>query len=181
MRDSTPSISNRPPPDDLVRHVAWCAVSGTTLRQMVPPGWRPTTCDFLSKAPLARLSSEPFAVVLDDWTSNLADRIGGFWGPARKAVNLFLRDATYNVWLRQDFNLAAHEHDMEIPLDGIIMRAIRNETNDKALRVTAVKHLTPDDSGLYQNAAGAIAAQRGFPRVHLDVVWWTETTTSAQE
>jgi hypothetical protein len=36
-----------------------------------------------------------------------------------------------------------------------------------------VKHLTPDVSSLFQNAAEEEAARHNIARVHLDALWWS--------
>ena len=46
------------------------------------------------------------------------------WGAARKAVNLFLRDALCNRYLAEEFNLKKAEAWMEIPLDSAVARGI---------------------------------------------------------
>ena len=93
------------------------------------------------------------------------------WGLARKVLNIFLRDCLYNVYLRKAHGLAAIEQMLEIPLDSITARAIREEMPELP-RWPGVRNLTPDLSAAYQAAAMAVAKREGIARVHLDAYWW---------
>jgi hypothetical protein len=133
-------------------------------------GCRKVICDFLADVILAELHKIGVPDALDVWTETLTRRTG-YWGPSRKALNLFLRDATYNHWMRDGYELAAAEDKLEIPLDGIVMDGLR-ERDASLPASSSVKRLTPEHSALYQHAAAKIAADRGCVRVHLDLVFW---------
>ncbi len=111
---------------------------------------------------------------LDEWTEELVGRDIP-WGPARKSLNLFLRDLSYNYMTRIEYGLADCERDLEVPLDGKVMAAIRREKQSAAyLQQLAVKRLTPEISATYQHEAGLIAKKKGIFRVELDLEWWSE-------
>lgn len=95
------------------------------------------------------------------------------WGAARKAINLFLRDALYNVYLREAFNLAVARNWYELPLDSATARGLRSRDGGSSLpRWLGVKHLTHVVSDEYQRFALSVAQSRGIARVHLDVFLW---------
>jgi hypothetical protein len=96
------------------------------------------------------------------------------WGVARKAVNLFLRDCFYNIYLRRRFNLEAPEAEYEIPLDRIVAEGLGLRLNGEVPRWRGVGHLSPEVSRLYQTAAKKLAQSMGISRVHLDIYLWTE-------
>jgi len=63
------------------------------------------------------------------------------WGVARKAINLFLRDAFYNRYLSDRFKLERIEYFLEIPLDTIVAKGLREEYNgDKNLPPPGERH-----------------------------------------
>jgi hypothetical protein len=97
------------------------------------------------------------------------------WGTARKVVNLFLRNATYNFLLRGEFNLARLESQLEIPLDSYSTKALRKRTLDRRLPPwLGMKRLTREDSKQYQDRAGELARLENTARVHLDIFYFLE-------
>jgi hypothetical protein len=97
-----------------------------------------------------------------------------YWGIARKALNIFLRDSVYTVYLRDEYGLARTEPLLEIPLDSITTKRIRADLGRGELpRWKGVKWLRPNESAIYQKAAARIADDRGIVRAHLDALWWS--------
>ena len=95
------------------------------------------------------------------------------WGTARKALNLFLRDAAYSFYLREHYDLGRLEPWLEIPLDSLTAAGIlRSHKRSAVPPWPGVKHLTPDVSNAYQAAASQIGESSGTNRVHLDLSWW---------
>jgi hypothetical protein len=137
-----------------------------------PGGWR-IACDYLADLDPRPLGPGKVLEVLDGWTDDLSGRLGGnLWGPARKALNLFVRDLAYNAWTRPEYRLADCEGELEVPLDGVVMAKIRGWSN-KRLRTVTVKSLTPGDSAEYQAEASRYARDEGLDaRVHLDLLLW---------
>jgi len=102
------------------------------------------------------------------------------WGTARKVLNIFLRDAAYNDFLRGRFALHRSEALLEIPLDSITAKQLRKTAKSHKLpRWPGVSRLTPETSALYQDAARRVAKHRGIERVHLDVYWWGDDRRDA--
>ena len=93
------------------------------------------------------------------------------WGLARKLANIFLRDSLYTSYLARAYRLAKAEKFLEIPLDSITAKRIRDEM-PQLPRWPGVKHLDRVTSNAYQVAALLIAKQHGIARVHLDAYWW---------
>jgi hypothetical protein len=96
------------------------------------------------------------------------------WGVARKAANLFLRDALYNVYLRKRHRLELAEALYELPLDKKVADGLAKCVGSKLPAWEGVKYLNRRDSEIYQKEATAEAARRGIARVHLDVYFWVD-------
>jgi len=137
--------------------------------------------DFLVGLKLARFGTHDprgFARLLDADTERLRaclPKRAARWGLARKLLNIFLRDSLYTSYLARQYGLVAAERLLEVPLDSITAKRIRREAPALALalpRWRGVRHLDPDRSAAYQEAALVIARQRGIARVHLDADWW---------
>jgi N-glycosylase/DNA lyase len=112
-----------------------------------------------------------FLIQLDNDTNKLMNK-KLLWGVARKALNLFLRNVTYNAHLRKFYKLQNIEPFLEIPLDSIITKELKKR-NKKLPKWSGLRSLTHDESDLFQNSANRIALQKGIYRVHLDVFLWT--------
>jgi len=97
------------------------------------------------------------------------------WGTARKAVNLFLRDALYNHYLATKYNLHRIENWLEIPLDSAVARGLKKLGNRAELPVwPGLKKLSSEISAQFQSFAQDIAKERSLARVHLDIYLWLE-------
>lgn len=157
------------------KHLSWTSVTPTTLRGMLEIGQRKKVCLALSGLPLGEIRTLPpegYADLLDKWTDVVVKESGAPWGAARKGLNIFLRDALYNFYLREHSEILKHQEQMEIPLDGIIMKKLRDSCGD--LERTAVKSLRPKLSARYQKVASDVAKLRNIARVHLDLDWWAD-------
>jgi hypothetical protein len=97
------------------------------------------------------------------------------WGAARKAINLFLRDCTYDHHPRSHCHLGRIEPWLEVPLDSFVASALRKTRKGRNLpRWDSLIKLEPEVSRNYQEVAQAIADGKGIARVHLDLRYWTE-------
>ena len=95
------------------------------------------------------------------------------WGMARKIVSIFLRDALYNTYLSNAYQLHACELFLELPLDSITTKYLKACSGRGALpRWSGIKYLTEIDNSLFQKRAAQVAASKNIARVHLDAVWW---------
>ena len=138
------------------------------------------TCQgFLASMSLARVpkaSETRFRRWLNRQTEALLDQLpanGRPWGVARKAINLFLRDALYNQYLNRKFKISRIEEWLEIPLDSVVARGLRSAAGRGVLpKWTGLKHLSPDVSDEFQAFAARHAHTLGIQRVHLDMYLW---------
>lgn len=170
----------KPNIEQVQRYVATVAIGPTTLRKMRgTKGKLDKARRFLAEINLGMLSHQNFSSLLDKHTNSLAEifvynEVEKNWGAARKVVNIFFRDATYNVWLRTQYALEKIEPSLECPLDKFSMTAIKREA-ELQLTVPAVSQLSPADSAKFQCAALKIAAKLNQHRVHIDLAFWLES------
>lgn len=154
------------------------AVGPSALRNQGSPGVVLAARRFLKSIKLRRFSKDTevgFQRSLDAATealrSSLPER-ARHWGTARKAINLFLRDCLYHSYLSLENELGRLEPWLEIPLDSQVAAGVLESGESGLPRWPGIKHLSPDVSRLYQQAARRIASERGTDRVHLDLEWW---------
>lgn len=157
-------------------YVARSSISPSALRGR-SAGTINAARDFLSQLPL-----KPFGVGrkalfyprLDMATENLRlslPRKDQFWGVSRKAMNIFLRNAFYNIYLNERYCLGSAEYLFEVPPDSITTARLYIE--DKTLhRWKGVKQLQPGENRIYQEVARRLASERGIAPIHLDTYWW---------
>jgi hypothetical protein len=167
-------------------NVATLAIGASTLRNQGAPGVVAAARKYLMSVALDDVVvDEPsaFAAKLDDVTERLRialPRPARHWGAARKAINLFLRDALYNTYLSERFGLASIRTWMEVPLDSLVAAGLRDTLPDTALPMwRGLKRLTPEESSVYQQAALQIAAHYAVARVDLDLWFWTRNGPEA--
>lgn len=132
--------------------------------------------EFLGGLALNRfITSDPaqFRRELNSVTDALAGVIPGHeWGFARNALNIFLRDCLYNIYLRERHGLARAEPFMEVALGEAVAYALRKRDPDLPVW-TNTYSLDRCTNHQYQSAADRIARRKGFARVHLDALYWT--------
>lgn len=171
--------------DDLVAqmktYVAYTSVGASTVRGQKTPGLVSSLRDRLGEIDLgkfARVSESDFGSLLDAETESIRRQMPGgtrHWGIARKVLNIFLRGAFYNFYLRQKFTLDRLEHLFEIPLDSLTVAGLKGRSPKRSLpRWKGVKHLTEEASAAFQKRALEIASEQEIPRVHLDIYLWLE-------
>ena len=111
------------------RYVAVSAIGVTAVRGRTR-GVLAATRAFAASVDLRRFGvadEATFRASLDEATDTLRQQLpadGQHWGVARKALNLFLRDALYNHYLRTAFRLDTAEAWFEVPLDSIVAAAL---------------------------------------------------------
>jgi hypothetical protein len=130
----------------------------------------------LELARFSTVSEERFKRELDRATTRMVQalpRRAQRWGLARKVLNIFLRDCLYTCYLRDEHDLGKAERFLEMPLDSITANGLRRELRGLP-RWRGVKHLSPEVSALYQQAASELAEREGYERVHLDAKLWPE-------
>jgi hypothetical protein len=165
-------------------YIAVQAIGPSSLRNQGSPGVIRAAREFLSELPLSYFPTggeREFSLHLDEQTDRLLRRLpknAQNWGAARKALNLFLRDALYNQYLASEFNLHAIEPWLEIPLDRAVARGLRGlwkkEGGEELPDWPGLKKLTPSISSRFQSFANNAVKNRGYARVHLDIYLWLE-------
>lgn len=169
----------------LRRSVANGSVGASTARGRVK-GTVETARTFLKGLDLGRFvteSEDQFRQILDKTTVEFRDALPErLWGFARKFLNIFLRDALYNRFLCESYELACIEPFLEVPLDrsvgmGLYNRAKERDGSDVP-RWDAIKRLQPKDSDKYQDFARRVAEEEGCCRVDLDLLWYSRTDES---
>lgn len=131
----------------------------------------------LDLRPFGTSSGSRFLFLLDRTTQDLTGELpkgAQRWGLARKGLNIFLRGCLYTTYLRDQYGLAEAEEHFEVPLDSITGGRLFKESRGALPPWKTVRGLRPRTSAQYQAVAAALAAEKGFARVHLDAVWWGE-------
>jgi len=156
------------------------AVGASAVRGRGNAGAVAASRAYLRRLDLARLVVEDpraFQTELDRATNKLRlalPRNAQHWGLARKILNIFLRDCLYTSYLSDAFQLRRTERLLELPLDSITAKKLRQATGPGWLPLwPGVKHLTPAISARFQEAAAHAADMQEISRVHLDAVWWS--------
>ena len=126
--------------------------------------------------PFGTRDESAFHRALDRATGTLTDELPApskSWGLSRKIVNIFLRDCLYNVYLRREFELQKAEKFFEVPLDSVTGTWLRHNFKGKVPPWPGVKHLTPEMSRRYQDAADEAVSPTKGARIHLDAEIWS--------
>lgn len=159
--------------------IARLAVGPSTVRRQGVAGLVDRLRTELGRLPLEAFAcgdGASFERALNRWTrkieANLPRRARS-WGLARKCLNIYVRDCYYNTYLNEQFGSSVSEEWFEIPLDSITGRYLRDQDHSLP-RWGGVRHLDPDDSALFQQAAARLAASWGVARVHLDTYIWVQ-------
>ncbi len=170
--------------DLLRRRTASAAITPSAGRNMGAGGMiksgRLFLRDHVDLRELAESSEQDFPRVLDRLTRRMQRTLSPFlrdghtgWGPCRKFLNIYLRDALYNCYLRQAFCLNGLESVMEVPLDRDVGTFLADKDADASLpRWTSVCGLNAETSAKYQESAARVAKKMRTDRVHLDVAAW---------
>ena len=97
-------------------------------------------------------------------------------------MNIYLRDAVYNVHLRNAYRLAVLERHLELPLDEETASRLRSDYATLQQQTPRLPDLPPWPgvfkltlavSRDYQTAAQEVAKSEGLAsRVHLDAFYW---------
>ena len=159
--------------------IAETAVGPSALRNQGAPGVVGVARRFFKKMDLGMFAvakEKRFVQRLDVATEHLRRRFprgARNWGAARKALNLFLRDALYNTFLSQHYHLPRLERWLEIPLDRDVATGLHSDWHGERLpKWIGFKNLKPEVSKIYQQAAKLVAKNQHIERVHLDLIYW---------
>ena len=162
------------------RKVAVAAIGPSALRGQ-GKGVLKASQEFLASMSLAldsQSSEARFRAWLERQTESLLDALpikNRPWGAARKAINLFLRDALYNQYLNRHYRLGRIEPWLEVPLDSAVAQGLLIKAGQGVLpRWPGLKHLGQSTSTQFQASASQYARSLGVERVHLDMYLWLE-------
>jgi len=166
---------------DMQRYIAVTTIGPSTLRNQGASGVIEAAQKHLAAFEFSAFSArneEDFLASLNGATERLRTALpveAQHWGAARKALNLFLRDACYNRFLCERCDLARLEDWMEIPLDGLVARALKRKAGrEKLPQWPGLNELTEGISGAFQAFARECAVIKGITRIHLDMRLWIE-------
>jgi hypothetical protein len=166
-------------PDQLTReirhHYAISAIGPSAARRMLRKGDIEHIRTFLDRLDLRRFNNPAnFSRALDRETKSLAELLPkNRWGAARKFLNLYLRNATYNHYLRRAYRLDRVEHLLELPMDSYAAKHLQKNSERRELPSwKGVINLTREANAAYQAFASKVAAGESIHRVHLDVLYW---------
>ncbi|MCI0462111.1 MAG: hypothetical protein L0Z62_34600 [Gemmataceae bacterium] len=160
--------------------LAEVAVGPSSLRNQGAPGVIAAARSFLKGLDLGSFvvpEQSRFLSRLEEATAALQNGLPAgtrHWGAARKALNLFLRDALYCSDLTAHYGLQAIRCWLEVPLDRYVVRGLRRypSLSGELPRWLGIKYLSPSVSGEYQRIASAVAREENVARVDLDVIFW---------
>jgi len=165
--------------DKLLRRTARAAIGPSALRNQGAGGVIAGAGLAVEEIDLHRYglsNGNTLQALLDEGTQALLKKFpqeAQSWGAARKGLNLFLRDATYNIDLSAAFGLARIRPFLEVPLDRDIGSALSAQPEGANLpKWDTIKGLTPTISHEYQSVATEVAKRYKVHRVDLDVFFW---------
>jgi len=163
----------------LQRRVAQVAIGPSALRNQGAKDMIPVAravAEEIDLAEFGRANATRFKTLLDESTHCTITRFptaAKNWGAARKAMNLFLRDALYNHELAAQYGLLKLRHWLELPLDKDAATGLKGEPEGVLLpKWDRIKNLTADLSREYQAVATEVAFRKRVARVDLDVFFW---------
>jgi hypothetical protein len=163
-------------PKDLQRFLAYASVTTAATRGN-EKGVKSQLFERIAKIDLNEFcNSKLLHATLDNTTMVLAES-GALkvpWGTARKCLNIFLREALYNFYARQQWELISIESILELPLDHRVASGLYHDDGGahRLGKLKTIKGLCPAEHARYQIAAEVIARKQGTERVHLDIRYW---------
>lgn len=135
-------------------------------------------CSEMDLSIFSSMTKNEFLRQLDEDTERMLDLFGlryRPWGTARKALNLYLRDALYNKYLSREYNLETIEPFLEIPLDSAVAQGLKKKDTYRVLpRWLGLKSLSRKVSDQYQQFALNEAKKQNLVRIHMDMYLWLE-------
>jgi hypothetical protein len=169
-------------PKRLQARVALLAIGRSTLRSQGAPGVIAAARRYLRDVDLGAFatirSRAQFEKLLEEHTRSLMKRFPSgankSWGGARKAMNIFLRDAVYNRVLCDHYRIVHLEPLLELPLDSNTYEGlVEDSAPDQVVPGwPRLKNLDPSLNSQLQAIAQAIAKRFEIHRVHLDIKYW---------
>ena len=166
------------------------AVTPSALRNMASPGTtdklRAALASGVNLRRLARCQTvtayrRALDLTTDKVRASLPKR-DRHWGMVRKILNIYLRNALYNAYLSNAYDLARIDTFMEVPLDSHVAKWLKSQSEGQHLpRWKTVKHLTPEANDDFQTVARSVARRLRTASVHLDVWAWRQIAARGPE
>lgn len=130
-------------------------------------------------------TQKSFCKMLNEQTNKLRDSLpksedgthGGYWGTARKCLNIFLFECLLNRHLCEKYKLHKLELWLEVPLDKLVGNKLC-ENDPKLPTWDTIKRLEPNESKRFQNSASEIALKKNISRVYLNLEYWGQSKDS---
>jgi len=168
--------------EEFRERLANTTISSSTLRNQGAPGVINQARHFLKNLDLQNFATDNEAIFLkelDKQTDLLRlsfPNKSQHWGPARKAINLFLAETYYHKFVCAGYKLEIVEPFLELPLDSQVGKFLIQESQKRSEsdlpQWKGLKYLNAEESKLYQDFARQLAKEKGYARVYLDVVIW---------
>ncbi len=163
----------------LQKRIGSTSVGPSTARGMGPAGTIQAARKYLQGVDISRFvkrNESAFQSELETATSELKKALpkgAQHWGSARKFLNIFLRNCTYNRYVCEQHRLEKIESWLEVPIDSHVVKGLKKEGRRGDLpRWKTVVGLTPGEHSAYQTFASEVAEREGVLRAHLDVKYW---------
>lgn len=99
------------------------------------------------------------------------------WGFARKIINIFLLQATHDIYFGNGYNLKKIIPFLEVPLDNPNAKKLREFAKSTGIKLSwsNIKNLSKEDSDSLQIFAQKIAKEKySCERCYLDYYFWRE-------
>lgn len=159
--------------------IAETCIGASSLRGQGASGLIRESRNFFKELDLSSIPTEQsqFTKWLDRKTERLRGKYSANaqnFGAARKALNLFLRDVSYNVILNRAFGLNPVLSLLEVPVDSFTAKHLKKHDPTLPAKWSGLKRVTKEHHKEYQYAASMIAKKWKVNRVDLDIFFFRE-------
>ncbi|MFA5839856.1 MAG: hypothetical protein WC890_04275 [Candidatus Margulisiibacteriota bacterium] len=175
---------NQPQIANIKKRIANIIINSASIRNQGSSGIIEATRSYLYEIDLNdfnKTTELAFINILDKHTENILARFPTpkngkkSWGAARKAINLFLEEASYNRFLWKEYHMENFISFLEVPVDKIVAGKINKGIEIELPTFISIKEFDSEKNRQYQKAASAIAKSKGVYRVYLDLEYWDRT------
>lgn len=177
-------IKEKPNIELVQLRVANSCIGASTLRNQGAPGIVKKARRFCSELDLMELKNMTdgqfqnwLRTKTEDLMRQFPEQAKDNWGAARKAINVFLEEASYNRFLHKEYELHKLQALLEIPLDNQVVKALKRDARKHGIRYDllrwkGIRGLTPEQNTRYQELASEMAIRKKTLRVFLDLEYW---------
>ena len=165
--------------------IAEISVGSSSIRNQGAPGLIKISRSFFKKIDLKKfrrkVQTTEYTAYLDNLTLELLKEFpkkGRQWGAARKGLNLFFREVSYNHYLAHYLDISSSYNEnlvilknLEVPLDKDVATGLI-ECCDDLPKWKSIKSLTQEVHTSFQNKAKQYAEETNTISVHLDLTFW---------